>query len=77
MENNWIPCTPVRPSFVEGEYVLYKNGDSFFVGKIKRIVDDGAFVFYHSGDTASKTPFDKLRKIDNSYVIASTLLGGC
>ena len=62
--------------FKEGEYIIYRNGDRYEIGKIKRIVDDGAFVWYHDGDTAAKTPFDCMYKIINNYVIGETSLGG-
>jgi hypothetical protein len=62
--------------FYEGEYIIYQNGDRYEIGKIKRIVDDGAFVWYHSGETAAKTPFDRMHKIINEYVIGETSLGG-
>lgn len=60
----------------EGELILYQNGTHFEIGKIKRIVDDGAFVYYHDGETAAKTPFDCMRKIANAYTIKETSLGG-
>ncbi len=60
----------------EGELILYQNGTHFEIGKIKRIVDDGAFVYYHDGETAAKTPFDCMRKIANAYTIKKTSLGG-
>lgn len=62
--------------FEEGEYIIYVNGDQYEIGKIKRIVRDGAFVWYHSGDTASKTPFECMHKLKNRYVIGETSLGG-
>ena len=31
------------PEFKEGELIIYQNGDRFEIGKIKRIVSDGAF----------------------------------
>lgn len=62
--------------FNEGEYIIYQNGDRYEIGKIKRIVDDGAFVWYHDGDTAAKTPFERMHKIANEYVIGETSLGG-
>lgn len=65
------------PKFEVGEYIIYKNGDSYEIGKIKRIVQDGAFVYYSDGDTAAKTPFDCMHKIRNEYVIVETNLGGC
>ena len=62
--------------FKVGEYIVYQNGDRFELGKIKRITDDGAFVYYHEGDTAAKTPFSCMRKLVNGYVINETSLGG-
>ncbi len=62
--------------FKEGEYIIYQNGDRYEIGKIKRIVDDGAFVWYHDGETAAKTPFERMHKIANEYVIGETSLGG-
>ena len=62
-------------NFKENDYVIYENGDTLQLGKIKRIADDGAFVWYHSGDTASKTPFHLMRKLENDYVIKETELG--
>jgi len=63
-------------NFNEGDYIIYQNGDRYEIGKIKRIVDDGAFVWYHSGETAAKTPFERMHKIANEYVIGETSLGG-
>lgn len=63
-------------NFKEGEYILYQNGERFELGKIKRITDDGAFVYYSSGDTAAKTPFDCMHKLANAFVIKETSLGG-
>lgn len=62
--------------FNEGEYIIYQNGYRYEIGKIKRIVDDGAFVWYHDGETAAKTPFYRMHKIANEYVIGETSLGG-
>lgn len=63
--------------FHEGQYIIYKNGDRYEIGKIKRITQDGAFVWYSCGDTAAKTPFDCMHPIINDYVIGETGLGGC
>ena len=46
-----------------GEYIIYQNGDRYEIGKIKRITHDGAFVWHHDGETASKTLFDRMHKI--------------
>lgn len=62
--------------FAEGEYIIYRNGDNYELGKIKRVVEDGAFVYYHEGDTAAKTPFDCMHKLINGFVIKETTLGG-
>ena len=63
-------------NFNEGDYIIYQNGARYEIGKIKRIVPDGAFVWYHNGETASKTPFEQMHKIANDYVIGETSLGG-
>ena len=63
-------------NFKVGEYIVYRNGDRYELGKIKRITDDGAFVYYHEGDTAAKTPFNCMHKLANEYVIGETSLGG-
>ncbi|HCG58961.1 MAG TPA: hypothetical protein DEV97_03025 [Lachnospiraceae bacterium] len=62
--------------FKEGEYIIYRNGEQYEIGRIKRITDDGAFVWYSNGETAAKTPFDCMHKIVNGYTIKQTLLGG-
>lgn len=59
-----------------GELIIYQNGDRFEIGKIKRITEDGAFVWYHEGETAAKTPFDCMHKLANGYVIEQESLGG-
>ena len=65
-----------KSDFKVGEYIVYQNGDRYEIGRIKRITDDGAFVWYHNGETASKTPFEQMHKIANDYVIGETSLGG-
>lgn len=64
------------PKFKEGQLIVYRNGDTYEIGKIKRVVSDGAFVCYSSGDTAAKTPFDLMHPLVNAYVIGETSLGG-
>lgn len=63
-------------NFKENELIIYQNGERFEIGRIKRLTEDGAFVYYHSGDTAAKTPFDCMHKLENSYCIGFTNLGG-
>jgi hypothetical protein len=62
--------------FENGEYIIYVNGDRYELGRIKRIMDNGAFVCYHEGETAAKTPFDCMHKLTNSFTIKETSLGG-
>jgi len=62
--------------FKVGEYIIYVNGDRYEIGKIKRITETGAFVWYHDGETAAKTPFDCMHKLINAYCIEQTHLGG-
>ena len=62
--------------FKVGEYIIYQNGTRYELGRIKRIVSDGAFVYYSEGDTAAKTPFDCMHRLVNEYVIRETSLGG-
>lgn len=59
-----------------GDLFVYQNGDRFEIGKVKRVCENGVFAFYHEGDTASKTPFDCMHKLINSYCIKKTSLGG-
>lgn len=63
--------------FKAGQYIIYQNGDRFEIGKIKRVTSDGAFVYYSTGDTAAKTPFDCMHKLENEYVIGKTNFDGC
>lgn len=60
--------------FKEGELIVYVKGTTAQIGEIKRLCSDGAFVYYHEGDTASKTPFDCMLKLDNAYCIKKTSL---
>lgn len=65
-----------NPGFKEGEYIIYRNSDRYEIGRIKRITDDGAFVWYSEGETAAKTPFDCMHKLVNGFTIKNTTLGG-
>ena len=62
--------------FQVGDLIIYQNGDKYEIGKIKRITPDGAFVWYHEGDTAAKTPFDCMHPLVNAYTVKKTTLGG-
>ncbi len=69
-------------NFKVGELVVFigKNPDgeiySVEIGKIKKISRDGAFVNYHTGETAAKTNYSDLYKLKNAYVIEKENLGG-
>lgn len=59
-------------NFKAGDIVLYKrlNSEHYELGVVKRPCTDGTgdcFVWYHQGDTAARTPFSCLRRIENLY----------
>ena len=62
--------------FKVGEYIVYRNGDRCELGRIKSVREDGAFVCYHEGETAAKTPYDCMSHLVNAYCIRETSLGG-
>ena len=64
-----------QQDFKENELIIYMNGADVEIGKIKRLCNDGAFVWYHDGDTAAKTPYDKMLKLINAHCVACTTLG--
>ena len=63
-------------NFKEGECIIYVNGDKYELGRIVSLRDDGAFVCYHEGETAAKTPYHCMHKLVNAYAIKETTLGG-
>ena len=65
-----------HPPLVPGQYILYRNGERYELGRVKRVTDDGAFVWYSAGETASKTPWDCIITLENTRNIISTDLGG-
>lgn len=62
--------------FCEGEYIIYRNGEKYELGKIASLREDGAFVCYHEGETAAKTPYSHMHKLVNAYTVKVTSLGG-
>ena len=62
--------------FHVGQLIIYGNGDSYEIGKIKRLTADGAFVWYHDGETAAKTAYEDMHPLVNEYAIQKTILGG-
>ena len=60
----------------ENDIIVYKRSDdSVQIGKVKRLTDKGAFVWYTTGDTTSLTPYNLLMKVENPYCI-DTFFGG-
>ena len=53
---------------------LYVNGDRYEIGRVVSTHPDGAFVCYHEGETAAKTPYECMHRLENQYVMTS--LGG-
>lgn len=45
------------------------------IGKVKKVEENGVFVYFNSGDTASKTDQKDLILIENSLYIHPTILG--
>lgn len=67
--------------FKIGELVVYISKDlegniyKVEIGKIKKLCNDGAFVNYHTGETANKTNYCDLYKLNNSFIIEKENLG--
>ena len=61
--------------FKVGDLVVFIGKDpdgeiySVEIGKIKKLCKDGAFVNYHTGETAAKTNYSDLYKLKNAYRI--------
>ena len=62
------------PMFEKGTSIVYVNGDRYEIGRVVSTHPDGAFVCYHEGETAAKTPYDCMHRLENQYVMTS--LGG-
>ena len=65
-----------KEEFKVGEYIIYVNGDRYELGRIKSLTEDGAFICYHEGETAAKTPYDLIHKLVNGFTIKETTIGG-
>ena len=59
-----------------GEYIIYRNGEKYELGRIKSLRKDGAFIAYHEGETGALTPYSHMHKLINRYCIKDTSLGG-
>lgn len=62
--------------FYEGEYIIYRNGEKYELGRIVSMRDDGAFVCYHEGETAAKTSYSDMHKLTNAHTIKGSSIGG-
>lgn len=54
----------------EGSFVVYTMKNE--LGLVKRITDDGCFVWYHMGGTAAKSPFHIIEPIYPHQVLQNT-----
>lgn len=63
-------------NFKVGEYIVYVSGDRYEIGRVKSLRENGAFICYHEGETAAKTPYDHMHKLANGYCIKKSTLGG-
>jgi len=66
----------IIPDFEVGEYIIYRNGETYELGRVKSVCKDGCFVAYNNGETGAKTHFEDMHKLMNAYTINSTNLGG-
>lgn len=57
------------PKYSVGEFVIYQNGNRFELGEVKLICEerDYYFIYYNTGDVASRTHARNLHKVDNAY----------
>lgn len=56
-------------NFKERQLIIYKN----MIGKIKKIRNHEAFIWFHAGDTAALTNLDDCIPIINDYCIEELL----
>lgn len=65
-------------TFRPGELFIYRNGNRYEIGKVKRPnnTGDGYFCWYHTGETAANTPVTCMHKLENAYAIDKESLGG-
>lgn len=65
-----------KSDIAPGDIIAYQRRGSqhFEIGLVKRVVDDGAFVYCMQGETAAKTPFDCICKIQNQNMFESMVM---
>ena len=66
----------ITGEFHVGQYVVYRNGAKYALGRITSLKQQCAFVCYHEGETAAATPYHTIHPLVNAYTIKSTTLGG-
>ena len=66
----------ITGAFHVGQYVVYRNGDKYELGRIASLKQQCAFVCYHEGETAAATPYHTIHPLFNAHTIKSTTLGG-
>lgn len=68
----------MQETYEPGELFIYRNGERYEIGKVKRPNNDGTgyFCWYHTGETAANTPIVVMHKLTNAYVIDGESLGG-
>lgn len=59
--------------FKEGDLIVYIKPDGCEIGKIKKIRNHEAFIWFHTGDTAALTNLDDCIPIINDYCIEELL----
>ena len=55
-------------TFKPGELFVYTNGSHWELGQVKRVVVEGEayFCWYSTGDTAARTPVERMHKLENA-----------
>lgn len=66
----------ITGAFYVGQYVVYRNGEKYELGRIASLKQQCAFVCYHEGETAAATPYHTIHPLFNAHTIKSTTLGG-
>ena len=66
----------ITGAFYVGQYVVYRNGDTYELGRITSLKQQCAFVCYHEGETAAATPYSTIHPLVNAHTSKSTTLGG-
>jgi len=76
IKNGCIYTAEAPPRFKVGQYIIYHNGERYELGRIKSLLQNGAFVAYNEGDTGAMTAYELMHPLFNEYCIKETTLGG-